>query len=333
MPEKEFTHRQSAHCENGVTASLLANRGLNISEPMVFGIGSGLFFIYLPFVHVNHAPGFSYRHIPGEVFKHLTGRLGIKFKKMSFPNSAEAQKALDENIANGIPTGLQVGVFNIPYFPDKYRFHFNGHNLIVFGKKDGNYLVSDPVMEHPTTMTEEELNRVRFAKGPFTPNGLMYYPVRIPEKYDLKKAIVKGIRNTCINMDAPVYLLGTRGMKTVAKEIRKWPVKFGIKQANHILATMIRMQEEIGTGGGGFRFIYAAFLQEAADVLGKPKLRELSLEMTAIGDLWRDFAVEAIKVCKDRSSQSDAYNVIADRLFDLAERESAFYKKLWKAVK
>ncbi len=332
MHEKEFAHRMSAHCENGVTAALLSHRGLNISEPMVFGIGSGLFFIYLPFVRVNHAPGFSYRHIPGEVFKHLTARLGVRFKKRSFPNPAAAQKALDENLARNIPTGLQVGVFNIPYFPDKYRFHFNGHNLIVYGKKDGRYLISDPVMEHPTTMTEEELNRVRFAKGPFTPNGLMYYPVSVPEKYDLKKAVVKGIRNTVMNMEAPVFLIGIRGMKHVSREIRKWPARNGIRQANHILATMIRMQEEIGTGGAGFRFIFAAFLQEAAAVLGKPALKDLSLEMTAIGDLWRDFAVEAIKVYKDRSAQPDVYNVIADRLLDLAVKEEQFFRKLGKAV-
>jgi len=35
------------------------------------------------------------------------------------------------------------------------------------------------------------------------------------------------------------------------------------------------MQEEIGTGGAGFRYIYAAFLQEAADFLEDDHLRVL----------------------------------------------------------
>ena len=39
-----FVHHQSAHCENGVASNLLRHKGVNISEPMVFGIGSGLFF-------------------------------------------------------------------------------------------------------------------------------------------------------------------------------------------------------------------------------------------------------------------------------------------------
>ncbi len=59
---------------------------------------------------------------------------------------------------------------------------------------------------------------------------------------------------------------------------------------NHYLGQLIRMQEEIGTGGGGFRFIYGAFLQEAAVILKNDELKGLSKEITAIGDLWRDFA-------------------------------------------
>ena len=36
-----FTHRQSAHCENGVVSNLLRFHGLEFDEPMIFGIGSG----------------------------------------------------------------------------------------------------------------------------------------------------------------------------------------------------------------------------------------------------------------------------------------------------
>jgi hypothetical protein len=42
---------------------------------------------------------------------------------------------------------------------------------------------------------------------------------------------------------------------------------------------IVRMQEEIGTGGGGFRFIYAAFLQEAGRLMGSTRLEEASRMM------------------------------------------------------
>jgi hypothetical protein len=119
----------------------------------------------------------------------------------------------------------------------------------------------------------------------------------------------------------------------VARQIRKWPVKHGTKKANHYLAQMVRMQEEIGTGGGGFRFIYAAFLQEASVILKNEKLKELSQEMTTIGDLWRDFAVEASRVYKNRSSKEDVYNTLADQLLDIANKEEVFFKKLKLVIK
>ena len=42
--EPHFQHRQSAHCESGVMASLLSHAGLPMSEPMAFGLASGLAF-------------------------------------------------------------------------------------------------------------------------------------------------------------------------------------------------------------------------------------------------------------------------------------------------
>lgn len=328
----DFKHHQSAHCENGVASNLLKHNGLNISEPMVFGIGSGLFFVYLPFIKVNHAPAFSYRPLPGAIFGRLAKRLGIKVKRQKFSGSKSAEKALDDNLKNNIPSGLQVGVYNLTYFPEDYRFHFNAHNLVVYGKTETDYLISDPVMETTTTLTIEELDRVRFAKGAFAPKGQMYYPIHIPKDIDFAKAITKAIKATCRDMLAPVPIVGVRGIKYVAKQIRKWPVKLGVRKANHYLAQIVRMQEEIGTGGGGFRFIYAAFLQEAAIVLKNDQLKELSFEMTAIGDMWRDFAVEAGRVYKKRSAKPDVYNLLADQLTAIAEKEEQFFKKLRKAV-
>lgn len=330
--EVTFTHHQSAHCENGVASNLLKNSGLNISEPMVFGIGSGLFFVYLPFLKVNHAPAISYRTLPGQIFNKVANRLNLKIKRQKFSSVANANKALEENLKNNIPTGLQVGVYHLSYFPDEYRFHFNAHNLVVYGKTETDYLISDPVMETVTTLTHDELDKVRFAKGAFAPRGQMYYPIQIPKDADFKSAIIKGIKNTCRDMLAPMPIVGVRGIKFVSRRIRKWPKKHGVRKANHYLVQMVRMQEEIGTGGGGFRFIYAAFLQEASVILNNEELKTLSKEMTKIGDSWRDFAVEASRIYKNRSAKEDAYNAIADELLDIANREEIFFKKLKKAI-
>lgn len=327
-----FTHHQSAHCENGVVSNLLKHKGYNISEPLVFGIGSGLFFVYIPFLKVNHAPAISFRPMPGIIFKRFAKRTNIKIKRYKFKNKKNAQTTLDNELAKKNPVGLQVGVYNLTYLPDEYRFHFNAHNMVVYGKENNTYLISDPVMEKVTTLTDKELEKVRFAKGAFAPKGHLYFPVKYPKDLTLKKAIKTGIKSTCKVMLAPVPIVGVNGMRTVAKLIKKWPVKHGIKKANHYLGQIVRMQEEIGTGGGGFRFIYGAFLQEAADILQNPELKKLSKEITEIGDNWRDFALNASRIYKNRSSETDAYNKIANQLNEIASKEKSFYKKLKKAI-
>ncbi|WP_149303895.1 BtrH N-terminal domain-containing protein [Pareuzebyella sediminis] len=330
--EINFSHKQSAHCENGVVSNLMRYNGFEVSEPMVFGIGSGLLFCYIPLLKVNHAPAITYRAMPGYIFNRFAKRVGIKIKREKFKNPKTAQARLDENLKNNNPVGLQVGVYNLVYFPDEYRFHFNAHNLVVYGKEGANYLISDPVMEEVTTLTEKQLEKVRFAKGAFAPKGHIYYPTAFPETLELKEAIKKGIRQTCREMLAPVPVVGAKGIKTISKLIRKWPKKVGVKKANHYLGQIVRMQEEIGTGGGGFRYIYAAFLQEASQVLENEELMELSKEMTEIGDSWRDFAVEASRIYRNRSARTDAYNKVADELEDLSHREAVFFKKLKKAI-
>ena len=328
----DFTHNQSAHCENGVVSNLMKHNGFDVSEPMVFGIGSGLLFCYIPFLMVNHAPAITYRAMPGFIFNRFAKRVGIKIKREKFKNPEAAKAKLDENLQKNNPVGLQVGVYNLLYFPDEYRFHFNAHNLVVYGKEEDTYLISDPVMETVTTLTDKQLEKVRFAKGAFAPKGHMYYPIAFPEKLQLEKGIKKGIKHTCRDMLAPFSFVGVKGIHKIAGLIRRWPKKKGTKVANHYLGQIVRMQEEIGTGGGGFRYIYAAFLQEAGAILKNEKLSELSKEMTEIGDLWRDFALEASRIYKNRSSKKDGYNTVADQLDVIGNREEAFFKKLKKAV-
>lgn len=332
--EIDFKHKQAAHCENGVVANLMTYNGFTISEPMVFGIGSGLLFSYIPFLKVNYAPVVSYRALPGIIFTRFAKRVGIKIKREKFRNPHTAKARLDENLERNNPVGLQVGVYNLPYFPDEYRFHFNAHNMVVYGKKDGRYLISDPVMETVTSLSEKELEKVRFAKGAFAPKGHIYYPIGFPKELELEEAIKKGIRHTCRDMLAPVPIVGVKGIRKIAGLIRKWPKTKGVKTANHYLGQIVRMQEEIGTGGGGFRYIYAAFLQEAGKLLENGKLLELSKEMTLIGDQWRDFALEASRIYKNRSNTAaiDQYNSIALQLEALADKEEAFFKQLKKSI-
>ena len=329
-----FTHRQSAHCENGVVSNLLRFHGLEFDEPMIFGIGSGLFFSYLPFVRLNGIPVASYRIWPGQIFKRFSNRVGIRIERKKFSTPKSAMNELDKMLEKGQPVGMLTSVFYLDYLPAAYRFHFNAHNIIVFGKENGRYLVSDPVMEYTTDISPEDLIRARFAKGVPEPSGRMYYPVEIPGQYDLEKAIWTGIKQTSDHMThIPVPLFGAKGMRYLSKRLRHWPERIGNRKAIQWLGNLIRMQEEIGTGGAGFRFIYAAFLDQASTVLKNETLFDLSKKLTKSGDQLREFAYYAGRVCKNRASDTKTFTELADMLEDCSQREQQIFSELYQISK
>jgi hypothetical protein len=298
---------------------------------MVFGIGAGLFFSYIPFIKLNFIPVTSFRPLPGFIFKRVTRRLGVKTKRFKYSDPKLAMKDMDALLEKGIPVGMLVGVFYLSYFPKEFRFHFNAHNLVVFGKENDTYSISDPVMENVETLSYDELAKVRFAKGTYPPKGRMYYISEVPQKIDLKGAIVKGIKQASKDMlKIPIPLFGVKGIRYMAKRLRNWPAKYGDKKASLYLGQVIRMLEEIGTGGAGFRFIYAAFLQEAAAVLEQPWLLDVSKEMTAVGDKWREFAYLAARTFKKRGTEISTYSQLSDLLLNIANQEEAIFKKLKK---
>jgi len=327
-----FIHRHAGHCESGTVAALLRNRGLDLSEPMVFGIGGGLFFLYLPFITMGGIPLISYRDAPRSILKNICKRLGVRMRYERFRDPDAGMAALDRRLAAGVPVGMQTSVFWLPYFPADMRFQFNGHNLVAFGKRDGEYLLSDPVFEHTVSCPADALKRARFAKGIFAPKGLIYYPEFMPSDPDIEAATRVAIAATARRMlDIPFPFMGVRGIRTLARRLPHWPRKLGAERARKYVGSVVRMQEEIGTGGAGFRFMYAAFLQEAGELLDNRELTEASRQLGATGDRWREFAILGAQLVKGRETAEGAYRELAETLRDCAEREQQIFTRL-KAV-
>ncbi len=335
---QNFQHIQAAHCENGVTTNLLAFNGLDfITEPLSFGLGCGIFYIHVPFLKVNNGPFLSFRTLPGSIFKKTCKSLGVGVKRKKFRNQQDAQVFLDKKINEGVPVGCQVGVFHLPYFPREYRFHFNAHNLIVYGKQENNYLISDPVMETTTSLTVAELDKVRFAKGALAPKGQIYFPENVnpankPEILKrMPQSLAKAIKTSSRDMvKIPSRLLGVRGIKYTAGQVRKWRNKMGPKAAGLYLGQIVRMQEEIGTGGGGFRFLYAAFLEEAYNYIPNDALLKVSEQFTKAGDMWRSSAVQMAGIYKGRITSQKDFDDSANLMLEVAEIEKQAFQQLYK---
>ena len=313
-------------------STMLRHHGLAISEPMAFGLSSAISFAYLPIVRINGLPLVAYRMPPKWIIKGLQKPLALKMRFETFRRPEDGVRRLDQLLADGQVVGLQTSVYWLTYLPEDLRFHFNAHNILAFGKADdGSYRISDPVAEMAVTCPPDALQRARFAKGVLAPKGLIYYPLGRPQEPAWEKVLPKAIvKTTRIMLDSPLPIIGVRGIRRLAAAIERLETGTDAQHSKLFIGQVVRMQEEIGTGGGGFRFIYASFLQEAADRLARPVLNELADTLIDIGDEWREFALATARMIRDRDPLDPPR--LADKLRTIAHREQTFFRDLRRAA-
>jgi hypothetical protein len=334
MAEAHFTHQQASHCESGVMSAIVRHYGLPLSEPMAFGLSSALTFAFLPFIKLSGLPLVSYRMPPGTIIRGLQKPLRFSMHTEKFRRPEDGAARLDELLDAGRVVGMQVSVFWLPFMPPDFRFHFNAHNLIAYGRDgaSGDYLLSDPVLEEPVRCAGIDLSKARFARGPLAPKGLLYYPGSAPQEPAWEREIPAAIKKTTRNMlRTPLPVIGVKGITRVARAFERLPAATDPQAAKLTIGHLVRMQEEIGTGGGGFRFMYAAFLEEAATLAARPALAELAAQLVEIGDLWREFALAAARMIRDRDPLDPRH--LAALLHAQAAREKTFFTALDKAVR
>ncbi|MGC4118878.1 MAG: BtrH N-terminal domain-containing protein [Myxococcales bacterium] len=241
--------------------------------------------------------------------------------------------SLDELLERGHPVGMQTGFYWLPYLPDSLRVHFNVHNIIVYGKEGSDYLVSDVTMLQPTTCPAEALENARFSKGVLAPKGLSYHFERGDwQERDLQVPVREAILQVCKGMNSPWPVVGVRGIHHLANSVERWPRKHDEKTLRRKLGDIVLMQELGGTGGGGFRYLYSAFLKEAGERTDNARLAPLSKAMLEIGDQWREFASVAARLRNHREKPGETMATLPAMLRDIAARETSLYAELKQAV-
>ena len=328
----DFKHSMAAHCESGTLTNLLNHKGLEISEPLVFGISSGIFFGYMK-TPMREFPTIFSRIRPGKILDNFSKNTGVVFLKKKYSDPDKAEKELDFLLEQNIPVGLQVDFFFMDFFPPWHRVHINVHYIVVIGKEGDHYIVSDAY--HPTIarLHRDSLRKGRFARGSMAPKGLMFYPVEIPEQIPIEKGIRQGMKKTVFNMlKIPMPFLGVKGIRRFGDKISGWPAYArNEEQLAHNIFMITTMLEDQGTGGAGFRYIYASFLGEAATFLKDPVFKEYAKRMMEIGDDWRNVSLFASRIAKQRDLGKDKLKELGRLIHRNADQEFSFFSDLRKS--
>jgi hypothetical protein len=349
-----YEHRVAAHCETGSTRNAFAHAGLALSEPMVFGLGSGPAFFYLFFTGTaQRFPFLALRNQPGKVLENTVRLLGVDCFRKRFGSAREAMAAADRLIDDGTPVIACVDMFYMKYLPKFLHVHAPFHFIVLVGRDGGDYLVSDPYHEELGRLPAADLEIAWDTRAPFAERNLLAYVRKAPADYDLKRIAITAIKRTCRGMILPplarkaFWFIGVEGMRTLARKIPQWPRRYrGVALREGVMLTAVTFEDQ-GTGGGAFRLMYGAFLQELGAAIAAPRLGELAAELIAHGQRWRGLSGEFIALGRRVPLVEAAFDdfwtengaafeaALADlgaRFAALADFEERFYPRLKDAV-
>lgn len=336
MSTVQFDHKMAAHCESGTLTALLNNKGMSITEPMIFGVSGAFFFAYLDTPEFTF-PQFVVRSKPGDMRSHIEKRLCVKLEKKTFSKADLALRYTDELLEKNIPHAVQVDMFYMDYIPSYMKVHFNAHFITVVGKENDDYLVSDSYYPSLVKLSRSSMEMGRFAKGSLAPKGFVFYPKEIVTASEInwKKEIYAGIKQVVFNMTKiPIPFLGVKGIRTFANQVTKWHLRTrDIDHLSHEIMMIHVTLEERGTGGAGFRFMYASFLQEASIVLKNEVFSEMSKKMMLNGDKWREISLFVARIGKNRDLAADKMKELQELILARADWEETFFKELGKIIK
>ncbi|WP_062356507.1 BtrH N-terminal domain-containing protein [Herbidospora yilanensis] len=254
------------HCETTTLGVLLRHEGLHLSEPMLFGLGAGLSFVYwdaraMPF------PFLGGRVKPFELTRNLTTRLGLTLRVEETTSPRRAWQNVATPLDAGRPVGLQLDCYHLEYFRSKV--HFGGHVVAVCGYDEHDvHLVDTDQQGGRVRTSRESLALARAERGPMTARNRSF-TIALPETpVRWQDAIGPAIRDCAVAfLSAPIANLGHRGIGKAAKLVPKWRLPAEDRRQAALL------MEKGGTGGALFRNLYRDFLAECLETVDHPEIR------------------------------------------------------------
>jgi len=318
------------HRPSALSRHLLAQAGLDISEPMACGLGGGIGFLYAVFDYAGlPSPLLTVvaQHHPQPWFEAVTTHLGVATATLTSASPRTALAKLDASLDAGRPALIVTGRGLLPWHSDVSEWEAaDAHPVVVAGRVGDEYLVDDR-SEEPRRIDRDSLGaawaahrKSRFALTTVT---------ELPDPVDLPAAVRAALITTTDHLTGPVlghyfdanmglrgmtkFVAGLRDTKTKTGWVRRFSTDRALRTALRRLAECLTWQH---TAVGGTRPLYARFLTEAADVTGLDLLPAAE-DARLSGEIWTQIADLAERAA--RSGEITDPVAVRERIADLAD--------------
>ena len=314
------------HCETTATGSLLKQIGIELSEPMLFGLGEGLGFIFW------NMKTMDFQFIGGRVktdllTENLCRNLNLDLEINETASISKAWDNVKNQLDSGKVVGLKLDCYHLDYFTNK--FHFAGHYVAMYGyDNEFAYLIDTDQQGGTVKTTLKNLELARNEKGPMSSKNRSYIINKNGQLTDLINAIPKAIKNNATEfLNPPIKNIGYKGILKTSSEIKKW--FNSTKNAKRDFQTTAMLMERAGTGGSLFRNLYRDFLKESSEMLDSPELKEAYSDYSKISDQWQ--MVSDLFYKAGETNEIQHIDKASDLLKEIAENEKKTMQKLEKA--
>jgi hypothetical protein len=325
-----FTPYVGQHCETVATGCLLGAQGIQLSEPLLFGLGEGLGFIFINLGSLP-LPFVGGRVKPFALTTTLCAHLGMQCLATETTSKTKAWRSLEASLRQGQPVGLQLDCYHLEYFSKPV--HFAGHFVAAYGfDRQGVLLVDTAQQGSAQRASRQAVEAARFAKGPLSAKARSW-TIAAPKAKSankigdtVRKALPKAIRANARAYLSPAFKGASfHGIRKLADSLPGWLDLAKDPAADLSLAAL--MMEKAGTGGALFRNFFRDFLLEAREYLGaRPALQRAHQSFTASASEWT--AVAALIESAGRAADSASLREAAQRCERIAELEVAGMRAL-----
>jgi len=311
--KSDFGKFDGRHWETGSIHNALALQGFvaphtgqPFSEALLLGVSGGITFGYFTFEYKGYLPHLALlTRNTFDPFSTILERLGIAQDVRQTNKTEIAEKNLIETLESGLFPILWADQFSLPY-------NDLGSNNVMWAmlpilaiRLDENYVVIADRTSQPLRLSMDELTK---ARGRVKEDKYRLVTLDAPQPAKLAAAVSKGIYQ-CIQVFTEKPPKGARhnfgfaayqrlaDMLVNTRNKQSWERFFGPGvRMYHALAGSVGQPgayswiQTWGSAPGADRGMYADFLDEAAEMLKRPALKEPAGQFRESFSLWCEFA-------------------------------------------
>ena len=325
----ECHHQLGSHCSTTAIRTLLKYKGINMSEEMIFGLGSGLGFTY-----IRQSNNYMFGGRGGNIEFNIASAIGADIEVVYNEDANSAWEYSKKKLIQNEPQIIDADMQFLNYLKEKInigkKFSFGGHKLLLIGFNEDKHTayILDYLWSRIIEININELKMARSSMCGDIPSNNMSISIIVPsEIYPLEVAISESIKYNVQQMNNPVgFGLGLKALKRFFKEIRIWPEILEKERLQLELYKAYTVFEKIGTGGGNFRRMYSRFLKQSAHILSSNMLFEISDIYVQLGRMWKEYS--AILLNASMAKNIKEHDIFNCRFVDSIESKILEYEYL-----